>query len=277
MKNINKILLALVIFGISSCKKQLNNDVKWNFKGFKKLTYEYYQVMENKSPFGMDEKMYNDAKGILIVSTKDNGKADIIFKNIKMSLFSISKDGDTIPKMSQTVQDFFMQDMDEFGKINGQLNPQTELLAQVLFPIPNENISVGEKSKLPTSMPFNMYGSRMIVSGFNELTLTSIENRIAKLSSVIDVSQFEIPEEANVNYDCYMKGDSKYTFNLEKGFFETATLNINMVAKTINNKDDKEEEENDLKIDPSKVFKALSKDFGIEMNTTIKLKLIETE
>lgn len=277
MEKIKLIIASIIILGISSCVNDNSSDsLKWNFKNFKKLKYDYIQVSENQNPFGMDEKIFNEAKGTLIVSVKENGKADIIFKELKMSMFSVSEDGDTNRMISQTVPDFFMQDMDEFGKIDGQLNQQTELLAQTLFPITNKDISVKNTTDLPVTMPFNMFGSVIIVKGFNKVTLESVDENIASLTTLLDVSEFDIPEDANVDYECYMKGNSDYKFDLDKGYFTKANLNITMVAKSISSENEDETEDNNSK-SPEDMLRQMSKGFGMEMKTNIKLELKEVE
>lgn len=283
MKNINLFVFSLVVIGLFSCQeKKTENEILWKFDNFEKLTYEYHQISENKSSmmnFGkQDGKMLSKATGLVIVSPKGDGKADVVFKNVEMSLLSVSEEGDTIPSMKQSVPDFFMQDMNEFGKVEGNLNQQIELLAQTLFSIPSEKIKVGETSKIPVSMPFNMMGSIINVTGFNEVKLESLQDSKAKVSTVIDISQFDIPKDADVNYECYTKGSSNYTFDVAQGYFETIDLNMTMVLKNLTNEDeDKEDKESDSSFGDPELLKKMAKGLGMEMNTTISLKLKEVK
>ena len=277
MKIIKIMIVSIIILGITSCVNDNSNDsLKWNFKNFKKLKYSYIQISENKAPFGMDEKMFNEAKGTLIVSVKESGKADLIFKELKMSMFSVSENGDTNRMMSQTAPDFFMQDMDETGKIDGQLNQQTELFAKTLFPIPGKDMSLKSTIDLPVTMPFNMFGSVINVKGYNKVTLVSIDENIASLTTILDVSEYDIPEDANVDYECYMKGNSDYLFNLDKGYFTKADLNITMVAKFVS-PEKEDEEDNSSSKSTDDMLQKMSKGFGMEMKTNIKLELKEVE
>lgn len=279
MKIINLFVFSLVIISLFSCQeKKAENEIHWTFDNFEKLTYEYHQIAENKSSmmnFGkQDGKMLSKATGLLIVSPKGDGKADVVFKNVEMSLLSVSEDGDTTQTMKQSVPDFFMQDMNKFGKVEGNLNQQTELLAQTLFPIPSEKLKVGETSKIPVSMPFNMLGSVMNVTGFNEVKLESLQDSKAKVSTVLDVSEFDIPEDADVNYECYMKGSSNYTFDMPQGYFETIDLDITMVLKNLANEN---KEKNDSLAGQEAMLKKLAEGFGMEMNTKISLRLKEVK
>ncbi|WP_291723656.1 hypothetical protein [Bernardetia sp.] len=279
MKSINLFVVSLIIIGLFSCQeKKAENEIRWKFGNFEKLTYEYHQISENKSSmmnFGkQDGKMLSKATGLLIVSPKEGGKADVVFKNVEMSLLSVSEEGDTTQTMKQSSPDFFMQDMDELGKIAGNLNQQTELLAQTLFPIPSEKLKVGQTSKIPISMPFNMLGSIINVTGFNEVKLESLEDAKAKVSTIIDVSEFEIPEDANVNYECYLKGSSNYTFDTTQGYFDTIDLNITMVLKNLASDN---QDENDSLAGQEDLLKKLAEKFGMEVNTKISLRLKEVK
>lgn len=283
MKNINLFIFSLIVIGLFSCQeKKSESNLQWKFDNFEKLTYEYYQITENKSSFlkeileqrGKNGTIFNKMTGSLIVSPKGDGKADIVFKNMEMSLLSVSENGDTTQTMIQTAPDFFMQDMDEFGKVGGSLNQQTELLSQTLFPIPSKKLKVGEKNKVSIAMPFNMFGSVINVTGFNEITLNSVQDSRAKVSTIIDVSEFDIPKEANVNYECYMKGSSNYTFDTVQGYFDSLSLNITMVAKNMTNYDEKE---NDSLSGQEAMMKQMTKGMSMEMNTRISLKLKEVK
>lgn len=260
------------ILGLWSCEQEEKKNVKWNFKNFDKLTYDYHQVMENQTSLGFGDPILSEAKGTLIISVKESGKADIIFKEVKMSMFSISEEGDTNRTMSQVSPDFFMQDMDEFGNIDGPLNQRTELLAQILFPVPTEEIGIGEKSKLPAVMPFNMFGSIINVNGYNEIKLEAIDDGMARISTVLDIAEYDIPEDADVNYDCYVKGTSNYSFNLSEGYFKTADLDFTMVARNI---PDEDKTENNS--DSTNFLQDMTKDFGMKMKTDIKLTLREVQ
>lgn len=271
MKTNKVILVAILILGTFSCSSNSQEELKWNFKKFKKLTYNYTQIMESESPFGLDKKVYNEAKGTLIVSIKENGKADLIFKELMQSVFLITEKGDTSRMVSQISPDFFIQDMDEYGKIDGPLNQKTELLAHILFPIPKSKISVNSVAKLPVIIPFNMFGSQINVKGFNTVKLESLEKSIASMSTVLVVSDYDIPKDANVNYECYMKGTSVYKFDLSKGYFINAELNITAAAKISSKENDKKSNNGDT------IPENMSKTVGMSMKTNIKLDLKKAE
>ena len=275
MKQLMKItLLAVLFFGFTSCQKESNKRIKWDFNKFEKLTYDYEQVMENDmgESFMDGERNLISSKGQLIVKVKDSGKADVIFKGVEVSMFTVTKAGDTTKEMSQTVPDFFMQDMDEFGKIEGELNQQTELLSHTLFPISTQALSIGDTEDLPISMPFNIYGSRLQIKGQNSIKLNSIEDQVAFLTTEIDVSEYEIPEEVNMNYECYLKGHSANKFDIEKGCFQSINLTIEMLMKaSAKEQKEKTEDKQDNRL------MDMAKNMSMKMNSTITLNLVDVE
>jgi len=263
------LVLIVLLLGLASCQSTTEK-VKWNFQNFKRISYDYHQVIESQSPFAKGETTLSEAKGTLIVTVKKSGKADVIFKEIEMSMSSISTAGDTNQIMSQKVPDFFMQGMDEFGNVSGYRDQQTELISQVLFPLPSEETAVGDVFERPASVPFSMLGSQINVTGFNKIKLAAIEDDIATISTVVDISDFEIPKEANVNYECYMKGKAENTFDIAKGFFKTVDLDITMVAKKLPTKGEVNDEDNEM-------LKKMAEGLGIEMKSNIKLALKEVQ
>lgn len=278
MKTRQLTITCILIYWVSTSCIFNNSDpqksLKWKFENFNKLKYDYTQLTESHAPFSTDEKMLNEVKGTLIVSVKENGKADLIFKEIQMTMFSLLENGDTNQVMSNSAPDFFIQDMDEVGNVDGKLNQQTELLAQILFPVSDKDLLQRKVIKLPVIIPFNMFGSVINVKGYNQVKLEAVnEENIASIVTSLDVAEFDIPEDADLNYECYLKGSSDYQFDLNQGIFKLANLEIFMVAKSILSND--KNETNDKSWSPDDAFRKTS--LGMEMKTSIRLILKEME
>lgn len=245
------ILLPFFIFSCTVAKTLRTKQVKWNFKSFKKLTYDYEQVVGMKNPF-LDSlpSMKNVAKGKLILKVKSNGKADIILKDMKMVMRDIK----------QQMPDQFIQDMDEYGKVDGDMNSQQRMLLQMLFPIPTKKIKVNEVSKIPMKIPFSVPGSVINVKGFNSVTLKQINGSSYDLSTGINCTDYTIPDEVEPKYDCFVKGKSQYQFDALAGYFKNGTVEIAMGMGVIAKEGTKE-----------------AKKMIVDMKTTIKLKLKKVE
>lgn len=264
-------ILAIFIFVLTSCtQKSGSTDVfKWNFSNFKKLKYKFTQITKNENSFIQTGNEFMKAEGTLVIAVKESGKADLTFNDIKTGSYQISESGDTSTTNTFSIPDFFIQDMDEFGNVDGKLDQQTQLLSELLFPVTGENMNVGEHIELPQSMPFTAFGSVLTIKGVNDVTLNSLENGIANFSTLIDVSDFTVPEDADINYNCYLKGSSKYDFNMDKGYFNTANLDITMFIGSSK----KDLEETDSISNDSRNIENFDENMSMKTNTLIQLEL----
>jgi len=245
-----------------------DNLIRWKFDKFKKLTFKWEQVESTKSvlPIGNGDstmKMFNRLEGKLIVKVKNKKFADIILEDLKMSVYEVSSSGDTLMRMSQTVTEMFMQDLKEDGTIEGQLSPRWEMLAKIMFPIMNKDVKIGDTVDLPMTIPFDLLGSRINVKGNNRIKYLGNEEGLDKLETIINVSDYTIPDEVKIKYKCYMKGSSKFDFDSKKGYFTSGVVNFNMAFGTASS-------------DSSKSMMNMT-NMSMDMNTKIALKLIAVE
>ncbi|HEY4874910.1 MAG TPA: hypothetical protein VIH86_05020 [Puia sp.] len=206
--------------------------------------------------------MFNKLDGKLIVKVKSATLADIVLVDLKMTICNLDSLGDTSIIMTQSVPEMFIQDLKEDGTIEGQLNGQTEMLAKTLFPIMNKKTEIGDSADLPMIIPFNLFGSTINVRGYNRVKYVGNKAGIDKFETIINVSDYTIPDEVKSKYKSYMKGNSKFDFDSQKGYFTSGVVNINMAFGT-------ESESSDS----SKFMMNLSMD----MNTKITLQLVTVE
>jgi hypothetical protein len=261
---INKKYISLILVSTIAISATVvsNKLIKWNFDDYTKLTYEYSQLMSNEVDFN-DETLKVLMTANLIVSIKDNKYADVIFTDRVSYLFSKDSLGNYIKSDSLNMPNHILfQDLTPEGNIEGSIDQGSIMLAKTLFPITNKKMNIGETTDLKMSMPFNMFGSNINVRGFNRVKYESSDGGILKLSSVIDVSEYTIPEEIDQDYLCYLIGNSSFNFDSDKGIFKDGVINLNL-AMGINETDS---------IKMKKTTKMM-----MEMNTEIKLKLIKTE
>lgn len=219
-----RLLIILCAIGICACSTEKEKKlIKWEFDNYKKLTYSYTQyVTTGKSVFSGNNDMPNQtlAKGLLTITVKDQENADIVIKDLIMTMFRVDSLGDTVKFMSpQRMPEMFMQGLQENGDIEGGVNNQMQTLVHTFFPVMNTEASVGDSVDLKMMIPFNMYGSVLNVKGYNRVKLAESKNNIEKLTSVIDVTEYEIPEGVNAKYNCYMRGTTEYYFDSENQYF----------------------------------------------------------
>jgi hypothetical protein len=77
--------------------------------------------------------------------------------------------------------------------------------------------------------------------------------------SIINVSEYTIPEDVKTKWICYLKGDIKFNFNSEKGYFTEGEVKLNMAFQ------------------PEKTNDNDGLSMALDMETTINLKLVKVE
>jgi hypothetical protein len=137
--------------------------------------------------------------------------------------------------MRQKMPTMVLQGMTEDSRIPGAAASQNEFI-KLLFPLPQEDLAIGESSKVPGKMPFNAYGSLLWVEGNTTLTLQDyvmIDNHVcAKFDMMIDISKLDVPEELKGEYRCSTKGVGVLYFNTEDRCFQSGEMALIMSART---------------------------------------------
>ena len=242
MRNKNVLALILVIlisFSLTSYNRQSkstkrnNKIMKWNFKNFKTLTFNYKQTISSNSLlFDSDDKSKNvtEISGVLAVEVTKVNLANIVLKDIVQTNFKL----DTLGKQSKLITQEPTQDMmlieglQEDGSVTGAYNPEFVFFSKVFFPIINKEIGLKNTYALPLSVPFGAAGSTINIKGDNMITYVSNDNELAKLETVINVAEFSEPTNLVDTYTCSLKGNSNYSFNLKKGFFTNGQIGLKM-------------------------------------------------
>jgi len=258
-----KIAFAILTFLISASFIILNGDIfRWRFDKFKKLTFKYGQVESAKSEFFGNKKMntFNKLDGQLVVKVKSDTLADIVLEDLKMTTCNIDSLGDTLMVMTHSVPEMFIQDLKEDGTIEGQLNGQMEMLAKTLFPITNKKAEIGDSTDLSMTMPFNLLGSTINVKGYNRVKYLGNVEGVDKFETIINVSEYTIPDDVKTKYKCYVKGNSKFDFSSQKGYFTNGMININVAFGT----------------ESSESSQSMM-NMSMDMNTQIVLQLVTAE
>jgi hypothetical protein len=247
-RNILFILTIVICFSFQSSESLF---LKWNFKNFKELTFSFEQIMITKSAMLTNQISETVAKGNLIVKVNDINSSNIIFKNIHMIMSDVDSLGHKIETLQTEMPDHIIKGLKEDGKIESQLDAQSEILANVLFPVINRNLSINETFDLPLTMNFNSLGKQTKVSGSNSIKFTGNQN----LETVIDISKPSNSDDKE-KYISYLKGSSNYKFDNEKGYFTEGNIIIEMAL-------------GEIKGNLSNIL--------IQTNSTIKLKLISVK
>ena len=220
--------LSLITFLLVSATVPSKKLIRWNFKDYTKLTYDYRQATTADISF-MGKTQRSLMKAKLLVKIKDEVFADVLFTDLQSINLVQDSLGNYVPTDTITMPNSILfQDLKPDGTIDGHIQQSSLMLARTLFPITNKKMKIGDTVALKMSMPFNIFGSAINVKGFNKVTYEGSEDEGEKLSTRIDVTDYTIPEEINQDYLCYLKGNSDFSFDADKGIFKEGTINMNM-------------------------------------------------
>jgi hypothetical protein len=207
---------------------------RWDFsKSNVVYTYAYEQQARSKTDMGgpsggssadMGQEM--SAKGMLLVKSQGDGTANLVLKDMKISL---NMDlGEEEPRtMEQQSPPLVVQGMKEDGSAPFG-NSSQDMFLKVLFPLPPKALEVGESVDVPAQMPFNAMGSVLQVTGRSRITLTQYvtigDRTCAQLDVDTDISHLDVPKELEGEYTCSSKGTSVFYFDVASRSFVLGTI-----------------------------------------------------
>ena len=204
--------------------------LRWDFSGAVVYPYNFSQTMIMKSKtddmFGNGKgrvgSQYMEGYGILSLKSERNNVARLVIEGLTVRT-QIKNPASNEPKvMNQQAPPIIIQGIKEDGSMNLE-NSSQDLLLKTLFPLPPSPLKIGESVSVPAKMPFNAMGSLLYVTGDSIIELldyVQISGKTcAKLKTDIDLSTLKIPEEMEGHYNCHLKGQSIFYFNLEDRHF----------------------------------------------------------
>jgi hypothetical protein len=136
--------------------------------------------------------------------------------------------GEDTPKtMVQQMPPFVVQGMQEDGS-GSYGDTSQDMLLKMLFPLPPENLKMGDTVDVPAQMPFNAMGSLLHATGRSRITLTRYvkidERTCAQFDVETDISELKVPNELEGEYKCTTRGTSRFYFDPETRSFVSGTI-----------------------------------------------------
>jgi hypothetical protein len=256
-KNMRNILFGILTLFIISCgsndakKENKNNNSEnaefiWDFSKKKKFIYSYSQTVNGTNKMDKDrpaDKSLMNGKGYLNVRVKENNLADLSLTDLEIDMIMFNENGTPKDTMSNKTPATVIQDMKPNGSFT---DPNSNVMFDLLFPLPASDLKVGESDKISMQIPFNANGSRLFSKGFNELTFKGYETiegrKCAVLKGKIDISELEIPEELKGEYKSSTTGLATYYFDLKNHYYVGADIQMLMEVMM----DSETEDENDF-------------------------------
>ena len=230
--------------------------LRWDFSKPQRFVYSF----EEKAEGGILGAMLDGAAGTLAVKAKGDGTADFL---MSYRFDDGEEDEESQPSSGESPV-LVLQGLGENSRVPG-LQAGQQLYLDLLIPLPEQPIAVGETAVIHTKMPLNVYGSMLWVKGTVKLTLegfVSIDGHVcAKMYMETDVSDIDIPEELGVEYSAFIKGSGVLYFDTEDNCFHSAEIATITVMKA-----DIVMQTDSLKRywrDPQKEFEANSQQAGL--------------
>jgi hypothetical protein len=223
-----QILFGIVFILLASCGNK-KESFEWNFNTNNNYIYSFSQTTTSESKMSKKDKSdhsYISGKGQIIITSKSNDLADLSFVDLKVKM----KNDFTNDTISQSQPNNVIQDLKSDGNFSVTFN--TNDFIRLLFPIPNKNLSKGNRSDIPMILPYNINGSVINSKGFNSLQFTNYEvingHKCAVLIGDINISTLDLPENFEGNYELSQIGKGTYYFDIENGYYIKSKVNFTL-------------------------------------------------
>jgi len=234
-----KILLGLSMLVLAGCggpnsnsTETIGSGFEWDFSKKQKFIYVFSQTVHGENKMDRDrpaEKSFLTGIGHLNVRVKEDTLADLSLTDIEIKRVNYDLEGSPLDSIDQEVPVTVLQDMKPDGSYG---DTRSDLLFDMLLPLPDRDLKEGESDEIPMQMPFNANGSSLFVKGQNTMTFKGYEEidgrNCAVLEGVTDISMLDIPEELKGEYKCAVTGTGTYYFDLEQGHYVGADIQISM-------------------------------------------------
>ena len=228
--------IALSFLLFTSCSDSENERaILWKFQNFDKLNYNFTQKTEI-SPMGgifLGFGITNTAKGKLTIIPTQDGKANLALEDMDMGEMG------TILLQNMKVENEELTDMSikglkPDGTIEGEISEAMKLFSTGILPIPTKDLKVGESVKIEANMSIPSADEKIIMTGFQTLTLKSINGDLYTLENDILIDKYQNPKlEVKIKEEDKpkIKGQGESIFDIEKGYFTEGEVVLKIQMK----------------------------------------------
>lgn len=239
MNKIICILFALIILGCGGNSEKA--DIKsydgpqtfaWDFSKPKTLVYSYTQNIEFQNQMAQTGESIKSGiigSGLLKVRVKENLKANLSITDLQIQMIQYNREGEPTDTSYDTAPDMVVPNMSANGDF---VVENTELVFDVIFPLPSISLTIGAEEIKDMMIPFNARGSVLPVNGKRKLKFqgfeTIQERNCAVLKADINISELQIPDELKMKINFLSKGEGIYYFDLQDQIFIGCDINLGM-------------------------------------------------
>lgn len=205
---------------------------RWDFSKKRKFIYTYSQSVDGENKMGKNEtpdKTLMMGNGFLNLQVKDGNLADLSLTDIEMQMVTFDKEETPLDTITQQIPTNVVENMKPDGSFG---DSNTDILFDMLFPLPSKDLTVGEFEEIPLQIPFNAGITPLFAKGQNTLTLKGKEEFEGKncdvFTGVIDVTDLDLPKDVKGEYRCFTTGNATYFFDSENGYYLGADIQMDM-------------------------------------------------
>ncbi|MEO9531836.1 MAG: hypothetical protein ABJG68_13735 [Crocinitomicaceae bacterium] len=242
MKTQYLIFLSFALLFSNCTNREPGTTFEWDFSSPKKFIYSYSQIIHGENQFEKNsplDKVDMTSNGFLNITVKENQLADLSLTDMEVHMQTYDHDGTPNTPIDQKAPSTVIQEMNSKGKFKVE---SSDIIFDILFPLPPNDLKEGESCEIPLSMPFNANGSILSVKGQHVLSFVGYEELngydCAVLEGELEISEIDKPSELIGKYENNTTAISKYYFSLEYGHYVGADVKLTINALMDNTGDE---------------------------------------
>ena len=210
-----------------SPEDRVAKDFKWNFNKDRKLHYSFSSESENNIYDGLTERdnyFHQRLTGILLVEPKRNGTAD--FYTIENEILLYEEDGSVRDTMNMEISNREKGRKPEKGSGVVQL----ATIYDMIFPLPQDLISVGETTEYKVKRAINVHGISGFVLGTYKLVFDRYEEMLGRKCAVLEgeleISDLSMLPTSDNFIESSLSASGTFYFDLENRNYVAADVEI---------------------------------------------------
>ncbi len=199
--------------------------LRWDFHDPKNV---FAYRIESESSGGLWDGLIGNTHLLYIVRSRGDGTADVEVQASSRDDGEGADSGETedqpnfVEGLMNAIGGALIQGMGEDSTLPEGSGQQRQAL-QDYFPVPNQELQVGQTATIERSFPFNAMGSLLWVRGSTKITLKDFVyvdgHRCAELEVATDISKIDAPKRFRDRYDAYYRARGVAYFDLEDRCF----------------------------------------------------------
>lgn len=223
-------ILPIIMFLLVSAAKVTSEKYAWNFKDYTQIEYEASISMVNRTDYANQTNGLK-LKANYVLKVIDSAHANLFVVNKK--IIESTNDSTTTYDEVHLEDALIYENYNRNGQILGRVSDDATALKDILFPVLESKINVGDTIKKNTEIPFSLGSDIVDLKGENIITKISSIDGIDSFTSKLDSPRFPLDASEIPNMMIFFDGNSSYKFDNNKGVFinEDFVLNFKVIGE----------------------------------------------